>query len=315
MGSIAGLSRRFGTLGGSVPNAGSPYAALVAFSATASTHLACVPGSLLMNRPMNKRQAVGRASLIGAAAVTLAGALSRRRPVASGAIVAATAAAAWGAFSHSSPLFGRPLTAGPRSRPLASLTFDDGPGPSTPAILDALAREGVRATFFVLGRQVERYPDVVRRIAAEGHEIANHGFDHGILVFRGPAHLADQLRRTRAAVRAAVGTDVMSPLFRAPHGFRGPLTAAVAGHEGYRLASWTAGVFDSAEPGVAAIEQRSADALGPGAVILLHDADGWAPDRGREQTAAALPSICRAARERALTLVPLGELFARPGGT
>lgn len=264
---------------------------------------------------MNKRQTVGRASLIGAAAVTLAGALSRRHPVASGALLAATGAAAWGAFSHSSPLFGHPLSEGPRSRPWASLTFDDGPGPSTPAILDALAREGVRATFFVLGRQVERYPDVVRRIAAEGHEIANHGFDHGILVFRGRDHLADQLRRTRAAVRAAVGTDAMSSLFRAPHGFRGPMTAAAAKGEGYRLASWTAGVFDSAEPGVEIIAQRSADALAPGAVILLHDADGWAPERGREQTVAALPSICAKARERGVTLVPLGELFALPGGT
>lgn len=264
---------------------------------------------------MNKRQTVGRASLIGAAAVTLAGALSRRHPVASGALLAATAAAAWGAFSHSSPLFGRPLTAGPRSRSWASLTFDDGPGPSTPAILDALAREGVRATFFVLGRQVERYPDVVRRIAAEGHEIANHGFDHGILVFRGPAHVADQLRRTRAAVRVAVGTDVMGSLFRAPHGFRGPVTAAAAAREGYRLASWTAGVFDSAEPGEAVIARRTADALTPGAVILLHDADGWAPERGRQQTAAALPAICATAREREITLVPLEQLFALPGET
>jgi peptidoglycan-N-acetylglucosamine deacetylase len=266
-----------------------------------------------MNGPMNKRQTVGRASLIAAAAVALAGALARRHPVTSGAIVAATGAALRGAFSHSSPLFGKTLSEGSRARPWAALTFDDGPGPSTSHILDVLAQEGVRATFFVLGRQVESHPELVRRMAAEGHEIANHGFDHGILVFRGPAYVADQLRRTRDAVRAAVGSDVMKPLFRAPHGFRGPDTASAVKREGYRLASWTQGVFDSAEPGVSAIEERSIRALVPGAVILLHDADGWAPERGREQTAAALPAICAGARERGITLVPMGELFEPSG--
>jgi peptidoglycan/xylan/chitin deacetylase (PgdA/CDA1 family) len=150
-------------------------------------------------------------------------------------------------------------------------------------------------------------------MAADGHEIANHGFDHGILVFRGAAHVADQLRRTEQAVRAAVGNDVMSPIFRAPHGFRGPGTAGAVTREGYRLASWTTGVFDSAEPGVGVIEERTAQALAPGAVILLHDADGWAPERGRDQTARALPAICEAARDRGITLMPLGELFAHPG--
>lgn len=267
-----------------------------------------------MNGPMNKRQAVGRAGVAGAVAAGVAGALFRRRPVASGAILAASAAGLWGAFSPSSALFGRPLGRGPGDRPWASLTFDDGPGPSTPAVLDALAGQGVRATFFVLGRQVDRYPEVVRRIAAEGHEIANHGFDHGILIFRGSAHVADQLSRTREAVHRAVGADVMRPLFRAPHGFRGPTTSRTAGRQGYRVACWTKGVFDSAEPGVAAIEDRVVQALAPGAVILLHDADGWAPEKGRQQTASALPAICAAARERSLILVPLGELHAPAGG-
>ena len=107
-------------------------------------------------------------------------------------------------------------------RPRAALTFDDGPGPSTPDVLDALAREGVRATFFVLGRQAERHPETVRRIATEGHQVANHGYDHGILIFRGAAHVRDQLARCEAAVAAAAGPDAMTPLFRAPHGSAAP---------------------------------------------------------------------------------------------
>ena len=152
---------------------------------------------------------------------------------------------------------GAPSRAGPRDRPRAALTFDDGPGPSTPDVLDALAREGARATFFVLGRQVERHPDLVRRMAAEGHQIANHGYDHGILIFRGAAHVADQLARTERAVAAAAGAGAMTRLFRAPHGFRGPATALGARRAGYRMAAWTRGVFDSAEPGAAAIARRA----------------------------------------------------------
>jgi peptidoglycan-N-acetylglucosamine deacetylase len=201
------------------------------------------------------------------------------------------------------------LSRGPR-RARAALTFDDGPGPSTPLVLDALADAGVRATFFVLGRQVERHAATVRRIVAEGHQLASHGFDHGILVFRGPRHLAGQLRRTEAAVADAVGDDVLTRLFRAPHGFRGPATWPTARALGYRMAGWTRGVFDSADPGAQAIAQRTVRALEPGAVILLHDADGWDPGHSRRQTADALPAICAAARSRGLSLVTMDDLLS-----
>lgn len=262
-----------------------------------------------MTAPMTKRETVRRAALAGLATAAAAAVVARRHPLAAAGIVAAGAAGAWAAFVPSAPLFGRTIRNGPTDVPRAALTFDDGPGPSTPAVLDALAKEGVRATFFVLGRQAERHPEVLRRMAAEGHEIASHGFDHGILLFRGGAHVEDQLERAATAITAATGS-APRPLFRAPHGYRGPATARAAARRGYRMASWTRGVFDSAEPGVEVIAARAARALRPGAVILLHDADGWAPDRGREQTAAALPEICRAARERGIDLVPLGELMA-----
>ncbi len=74
------------------------------------------------------------------------------------------------------------------------------------------------------------------------------------------------------------------------------------------MAAWTTGVFDSAEPGAAVIARRASQALGPGTILLLHDADGWAPGRPRQQTADALPEICRSARARDLELVTLDEL-------
>jgi peptidoglycan-N-acetylglucosamine deacetylase len=263
-----------------------------------------------MTTPMRKRQAVHRAAWLGAGAAVAAAALARRRPAAAVAAAAGAALAGTAAFMPANPAFGRAVARGPRDRPRAALTFDDGPGPSTPAVLDALADEGARATFFVLGRQAERHPELVRRIVADGHQLANHGYDHGILIFRGPAHVEDQLRRAELAAEAAAGAGAMSRLFRAPHGFRGPATALGARRAGYRMAAWTRGVFDSADPGAAAIARRAACALEPGAILLLHDADGWAPERRRQETADALPEICRAARARGLELVTLDELVA-----
>lgn len=261
-----------------------------------------------MTQPMRKGQAVHRAAWTGAGAALAAVTLARRRPAAAAAIAASAAVAGAAAFMPRNPTFGRAIAHGPRDRPRAALTFDDGPGPSTHDVLDALAAEGARATFFVLGRQVQRHPDAVRRIVAEGHQLASHGYDHGILIFRAAGHVADQIHRTERAVEEVAGAGAMTRLFRAPHGFRGPATALGVRRAGYRLAAWTAGVFDSAEPGPAAIARRCELALAAGAILLLHDADGWAPERSRRQTADALPEVCRSARARGLALVTMDEL-------
>jgi peptidoglycan/xylan/chitin deacetylase (PgdA/CDA1 family) len=260
-----------------------------------------------MSEPMRKGAVVRRALLVeaGIAAVAFT---ARRKPAAGAALLGASALLAWGAFARNSPLYGRVLHRGSPSDARFALTFDDGPGPSTPAVLDALREHDARATFFVLGRQAEAHPDLVRRMVDEGHEVANHGYDHGILVFRGARHVADQIARTEAAVEAAVGPGVLTPLFRAPHGFRGPLSAAGVRRAGYRAAGWTVGVFDSDQPGADVIADRATRALSPGTILLLHDADGWDPAASRDQTAAAIGPICVAARERGLQPVPLGAL-------
>ncbi|MGA0067881.1 MAG: hypothetical protein ACO3PB_00260, partial [Miltoncostaeaceae bacterium] len=136
------------------------------------------------------------------------------------------------------------------------------------------------------------------------------GADLGILVMRGPGHVRDQLTRTEEAVADAAGTGVLTHVFRAPHGFRGPATWAAVRSAGYRMAGWTKGVFDSADPGPDVVAARSARALAPGCILLLHDADGWDPDRPRTHTVAAIPDICASAREKGLELVTLDELLA-----
>lgn len=259
--------------------------------------------------PMRKNQAVGRAAVIGTAAgVVAAGLAASGRRAAAAGVVATAGALGAAAFVPTAPLFGPTVSHGPQFSVQAALTFDDGPGPSTAALLDALAAEGARATFFVLGRQARAYPELVARMHREGHQIASHGYDHGILIFRGPRYVDRQLRDTEQAVLAAAGPGALTRYFRAPHGFRGPATWLAARRRGYRMAAWTTGVWDTAEPGVATIVDRTKAALAPGAVILLHDADGWDPTRARAQTVDAIPGICAAARDQGLALVRFDEL-------
>ena len=262
-----------------------------------------------MAEPMRKGETVRRALLIEAGIAAVVGATARRKPLVGTLTALGGAAAAWGAFARNSPLYGSVLHHGRTDDPRFALTFDDGPGPSTPAVLDALRQAKARATFFVLGRQVEAHPDLVQRIVADGHELASHGYDHGILVFRSAAQVQAQLRRTEDAIANAVGPGGLTRMFRAPHGFKGPATALAVRRAGYRLAGWSLGVFDSAQPGADVIAQRAAEGLGPGSILLLHDADGWDPTASRRQTAEAIVPICRAARARGLEPVALGDLL------
>lgn len=264
-----------------------------------------------MTQPMNKRQAIQGTVALGLAVAVGATRLARHHPLAAAALIAGTVAYGSAAYRPTSRLMGTPIARGPRVGAKVAITFDDGPGPSTMAVLDQLAAAGVPATFFVLGREVERYPDAVRRIVADGHQLASHGWDHGILIFRGPRHVAAQLRRTEEAVARVAGDGALTRMFRAPHGFRGPATALGVRAAGYRMAAWSHGVFDSAEPGAAVIARRCERVLAPGVVLLLHDADGWSPGTARPQTVAALPEVLRAVRARNLEPVRLDRLVDR----
>ncbi len=258
---------------------------------------------------MTKQRTIRGVVVAEAAVAAAAALLAPRHPRAAVATLVGGALAAWATFRPTSPIYGPVPGRGPRDAPFAALTFDDGPGPSTPAILDALRAEGVHATFFVLGRQARRYPELVRRMRDEGHQVASHGYDHGILVWRGPRYVRDQLTRTRDAIEAAA-PGALTRLFRAPHGYRGPLTWASVRLAGYRMMGWSRGVFDSANPGADVVVQRAEQALRPGCILLLHDADGWDPDALRADTAEAIPGICAAARDKGLELVTLDELGA-----
>lgn len=216
-----------------------------------------------------------------------------------------------GTFSQTAPLFGR--TARVRHEPgQFALTFDDGPDPRfTPEISRLLAERGHRATFFVLGEHASRHPEVLRQVLADGHEIASHGFDHGLLAFSPPAGLHAQLIATERAIVAA--TDQLPvALFRPPHGVRSPWLGPTVGRLGYRICGWTGSIFDTAEPGVPSIVERACRHLRSGATLLLHDGDGSGRRGDRRQTVEALPAILDEAERLGLRAVWLSSLLEPP---
>ncbi|MEO7103324.1 MAG: polysaccharide deacetylase family protein [Gemmatimonadaceae bacterium] len=220
------------------------------------------------------------------------------------AALAAAGTATYGAFYRNSPVFGSVLHQLPTSARDVSLTFDDGPNPyATPLILDALERANVKATFFFLGRHVERWPDIARRAAAEGHQIGNHGYFHRKLHFRGISYVRDDLGRGKRAIEAACG--VTPAFFRAPHGFRSPWVTPIARSMGQKTVGWSLGVWDTDLPGAEAIAKRTVDGARPGYILLLHDGDGYDPIGDRTQTAAAVPMIVGELHERGYSFATL----------
>ncbi len=202
-----------------------------------------------------------------------------------------------GAFHRNSFVFGPALGKIESDRKVVALTFDDGPNPdATPLILDTLREKGVRATFFVLGSHAERWPELVRRISSEGHQIGNHGYFHRKLQFKSPFYVS---RDIRLGIRAIKRAGAPAPrYFRAPHGFRSPWTTPIASSYGERTVGWSLGVWDSDRPGVDEIVRRTLEGVEPGSIVLLHDGDGYNPDGDRMQTAAALPLIIDRLKEQ-----------------
>ncbi|MFB6892100.1 polysaccharide deacetylase family protein [Kitasatospora sp. NPDC056327] len=191
---------------------------------------------------------------------------------------AATAGPATGAVSAETA---RHTASGGRT---VALTFDDGPGPATPLVLDLLARYGARATFCVVGDRVTADPAAVRRIVAEGHRLCDHSVDHP-QPFAGltPDEVYYQITAARDTIRQAAGPDAPISWFRAPGGQFNAVDRRMSADLGLRPLGWAVDPRDWSRPGTDKIVQSVQTRLQPGGVVLLHDGGG---DRG--QTVEAL---------------------------
>jgi peptidoglycan/xylan/chitin deacetylase (PgdA/CDA1 family) len=185
------------------------------------------------------------------------------------------------------------------------LTFDDGPDPEfTPRVLDALGEADMRATFFTIGAQVRRRPELVRRIAAEGHELGNHSFNH-----RHPWFMSDRAARAEVRDGAAALSDTIgrSPrFFRPPHGRMRACMTEEAQSGGQRTVLWNLSAIDWGPFGRAPkIAQRLAR-IKAGDIVLMHD--GCNEHNRPDELLKVLPALLAELQQRGLrsAALPVG---------
>ncbi len=171
---------------------------------------------------------------------------------------------------------------GPR---VIALTIDDGPSPVyTPQVLQILEKYGVRATFSMVGENVTYYPSVARDVAAAGHTIINHTWDHSNLTQLTASHQRTEIARATDAIHTAVGTH--PKMFRAPYGAWSKVTLDYCAREGLVPLDWSVDPADWSRPGVKKIVKTILGTTRTGSIILEHDGGG-----NRAETVAALKVV------------------------
>jgi peptidoglycan/xylan/chitin deacetylase (PgdA/CDA1 family) len=189
--------------------------------------------------------------------------------------------------------------------PLVALTFDDGPDPVyTPQVLDILARHEAKATFFLIGANARRHPELVRRIREMGHEVGNHTDSRGATFLMSMRRFSESLLRAEAALAMPEGEP---KLFRPGSGWIRPAQLDLAIQRGYTCVLGSAYGYDPQRPPAAYIRWAVVRNLRPGAIVILHDSGG-----DRSNTVAGLPGILDAGRAKGLRFVTVSELMTAP---
>ena len=190
---------------------------------------------------------------------------------------------------------------GRRDRDVIALTFDDGPDPlRTPALLDALAEMNCKATFFLVGADVDANRELCRRIAREGHELGNHTYTHRYLPLARSTKVAKELEATDRAIVDATG--ITPTLARPPYGGRRPSTVRAFARAAKRLVLWDVNSFDWKGKPAREVADRVLDLAKPGSIILMHEARD-----GGEVTVDAVRMLVPALRAKGYELVTVSN--------
>ncbi|MFF3847200.1 polysaccharide deacetylase family protein [Streptomyces sp. NPDC002328] len=192
-----------------------------------------------------------------------------------------------------------PLAVDCRKVKCVALTFDDGPIADTRRLLRVLKDRNVKATFYVVGKNVQKNPSTVRTAALAGHQIGNHGWDHADLTKLSAAKVRSQLSRTDAAVKQATGKNPTT--LRAPYGAHNATVRSVAGRP---LVHWSIDTLDWKHRDTARLIRTVNAQTKPGDIVLLHDI--------HRTTVDAVPGIVNALKSRGYHFVTVDQLFA-PG--
>lgn len=193
----------------------------------------------------------------------------------------------------------------PISEPYIAMTFDDGPHPSnTPRLLDILKQRNIKATFFVVGTNVRAYPQIMRRMVAEGHEIANHTNSHAYLTKISSDAIRRELSVTHQAIVSATG--IAPRVMRPPYGaITADQKAWIKSEFGYPSIMWSVDPEDWKRPGVSVVTSRLVSGASPGGILLAHDIH--AP------TIDAMPSTLDQLLAKGYRFVTVSQLIAMEG--
>lgn len=199
---------------------------------------------------------------------------------------------------------------GSPSSKVVALTFDDGPSPEwTPKILDELKRSGVKATFFMLGEHVAKYPDIAKRVAAEGHEIENHSWDHHVLIYYKSEELYKQIKDTEEIIKKVTGRTTSA--FRPPKAWILDKEKQDIKSMGYQVVLWSLNSKDWVTFDDKYIRQYLVRNVRPGDIILFHDSGGVFGVEGgnRDETVRTIYRLTEKLREKGYGFVTVKELL------
>lgn len=191
------------------------------------------------------------------------------------------------------------------SHPYVAMTFDDGPHPrNTPRLLDMLRRRNIKATFYVIGENVKRYPAITRRIVAEGHEIGNHTWTHSKLTKLSDSAVRGEMDRTRDVIVATTG--VKPRTMRPPYGALLTRQREMIYREyGYPTILWSVDPEDWRRPGVDVVANRIVSGANNGAIILAHDLHAPSVD--------AMPQTLDRLLDKGFQFVTVSQMLAQKG--
>src|SRR6267154_797034 len=226
--------------------------------------------------------------------------------LATGSVAMAAAGLYYATFAVRSQWLGRTCWRGRRDTNAVALTFDDGPSPDTERVLDVLGAHEVRATFFMVGREVESFPGIAQRVLREGHEVGNHSYSHPSYLFQKASETYAQIRRAQNVIAGTIG--VRPRLARPTYGIRTDAYFSATRALDLQTVQWDVAGFDWQRISPRKIAGNVLRKAKPGSIILLHDGDS-SRKGNRKNTVEALPLIIKGLKDTQVSIVPLSQLL------
>ncbi len=203
------------------------------------------------------------------------------------------------------------IRSGSKNNKKIALTFDDGPDPNyTPGILDILKKENIKATFFIVGKKIEAYPELTERIVKEGHDFGSHTFNHKNLILAKATTVLNELSKTDWAIWKKTGKRPL--YFRPPFGLYNPRVNRVASGFGYKIILWTLSSEDWRGLSVKKIAKRIISKVRPGNIILFHDSTFYNLYNKKNKDyniIEAMSEIIKKLKDQGFKLVTISELL------